>query len=136
MNIKKILASTGAAAAIFGFAAVSVFAASNVVYNSIPSPQPANVASIGYEATSTSEFGGQVQLASAERIDPTVTVLMSSWACENGSWTNNGGECTTTPGSTFTHDITLNVYNVSGDDCRITNSIKNRKFRNALQTII
>lgn len=86
-----------------------VNASSTVVYNNIPSPQPPNVPSVGFEATSTSEFGGQVGLAGSERTDPTVTVLMSSWACETGGWTSG---CATTPGATFAHPITLNVYNV------------------------
>src|SRR5947209_3017307 len=80
-----------------------------VVCDNVPSPQPGNVPSVGFEATSTSEFGGLVQLAGATRVNPTVTVLMSSWGCESGSWT---GTCTTTPGATFSHPITLNLYNV------------------------
>ncbi len=81
-----------------------------VVYNNIASPTPGNVPSQAFEATSTSEVGGQVTLAGTERSDPKVTVLMSSWGCENGSW--NLGTCTTTPGTTFSHPITLNVYAV------------------------
>jgi hypothetical protein len=88
---------------------LSASAAGNVVYNNIPDPQPANVPSVGFEATSTSEFGGQIGLSGSNRENPTVTVLMSSWACESGGWTSG---CTTTPGSTFTHPVTLNIYNV------------------------
>lgn len=87
--------------------------AGNIVYDSIPSPQPANIPSVGYEATSTSEFGGQIGLAGTARINPTVTVLMSSWACENGAWTSG---CVTTEGATFTHPVTLNIYAVNPDD--------------------
>lgn len=87
---------------------------STVVYDNIPTTQPANVPSVGFEATSTSEFGGQVGLAGSDRKDPTVTVLMSSWACETGGWSTH--DCVTTPGATFTHDITLNVYNVGAGD--------------------
>lgn len=81
-----------------------------VVYNNIASPIPGNVPSQAFEATSTSEFGGQVTLAGTERSDPKVTVLMSSWGCESGSW--NLGTCLTTPGANFSHPITLNVYAV------------------------
>jgi hypothetical protein len=84
------------------------------VYNNIPSSNPGNVPSIGFEATSASEFGGQMGLDGTQRKDPTVTVLMSSWACKSGTW--NGGNCITNPGSTFTHPVTLNVYNVNDDD--------------------
>lgn len=85
-------------------------ATSAVVYNNIPSPQPGNVVSEAFEATSTSEFGGQVQFAGTERTDPTVTVLMSSWGCEFGHWYSN--DCVTSSGATFSEPITLNVYNV------------------------
>ncbi|MBI2356983.1 hypothetical protein HYV12_02970 [Candidatus Dojkabacteria bacterium] len=46
-----------------------VEAASAVVYNSIPDPLPGNVPSLGFEATSTSEFGGQVSLVGTERVN-------------------------------------------------------------------
>jgi hypothetical protein len=84
-----------------------------VVYDNIPSPAPGNVPSIGFAATSTSEFGGQVGLDGSARKDPTVKVLMSSWACKSGTW--NAKNCITNPGSTFTHPVTLNVYEV-GDN--------------------
>lgn len=107
---KKVL---GMVAVVFGFVlfAVSIVnAASSVIYSSIPDPIPGNVPSLGFEATSTSEFGGQVQFAGTDRYNPTVTVLMSSWACQSGHWTS--GDCVTTPGETYSHPITLNIYNV------------------------
>jgi hypothetical protein len=39
-----------------------------------------------------------------------VTVAMSSWGCQSGAWSS--GDCATTPGATFTHPITLNLYGV------------------------
>jgi hypothetical protein len=83
---------------------------SSVVYNNIPSPQPGNVASEAFEAQSASEFGGQIQLAGTARTNPTVTGLMSSWGCQSGHWYS--GDCSTTPGATFSEPITLNIYNV------------------------
>ncbi len=81
------------------------------LYNSIPSPFPGNEPSLGYEATSTSEFGDQVAFqAGTSRALGTVTVTMSSWGCESGNWFNNN--CSTTPGSTFSEPITFNIYNV------------------------
>jgi hypothetical protein len=68
-----------------------------------------DVPSVGFEATSTSEFGGQVEFARTARIDPTVTIVLNSWACQN---LKGEAECETTPGSTFTWPITLNVYDV------------------------
>jgi hypothetical protein len=81
-----------------------------VIYNNIPDPFPGNLVSQAFEATSTSEFGGQVSFAGTTRSDPTVTVVMSSWGCENGHWSTQN--CTTAPGGTFSEPITLNIYNV------------------------
>lgn len=96
--------------AFLAFVASPAFAASTVIYNNIPSPQPGNLPSLGYEATQTFEFGGQVQFADTNRNDPSVTVLMSSWGCESGHW--NTGDCLTTPGATFSEPVTLNIYEV------------------------
>ena len=37
-----------------------------------------------------------------------VTVAMSSWGCQAGS--SVSANCVTTPGATFNHPITLNIY--------------------------
>lgn len=108
------VASLGLVVALAPGAAGAWQSPSNVIYNNIPNQVPGNVPSIGFEATSTSEFGGQMQFDGNQRKDPTVTVLMSSWACKSGTW--NGGNCITNPGSTFTHPVTLNIYNVNDDD--------------------
>ena len=67
-----------------------------------------------YEAESVSEFGGQIQLAGTQRTDLQLTVLMSSWGCESGTWF--AGTCATTPGASFSEPITMNVYAVNADD--------------------
>ena len=78
-------------------------------YDSLPTPPVPNVPSVGFEATSTAEFGDQVRLApSSLRKLSSVVVTMSSWACESGG----GVSCLTTPGSTFAHLITLKIYAV------------------------
>jgi hypothetical protein len=51
-----------------------------VIYNSIPNPIPPNVRSLGFQATSTHEFGNAVTLAPGDRNLRGITVLMSSWA--------------------------------------------------------
>ena len=102
-------------ALIAAFAAVTARAVTpTVVYDNIPDPQPGNVSSEAFEADGDSEFGGLIQLAGTQRQNPTVTVLMSSWGCQSGHWTGlpqYGGACSTTPGSTFSEPITLNIYN-------------------------
>lgn len=75
-------------------------------YDSIDAPMPGNVPSLGYEATSTSEFGDLVQLAPGPRALDSVTVMLSSWGCETGS----GTTCSTGEGATFDHDLTLHLY--------------------------
>ena len=81
------------------------------IYDNIPSPLPGNLPSQAFEATSTSEFGGALTMDSGgfgSSVDDEVTVLMSSWGCQSGHWYDD--TCATTPGSTFSEPITLNVY--------------------------
>ena len=89
-------------------AAGSAFAAS--VYNATPNPLPPNVASLGFEATSTSEFGDYVHLAGTDRRLTTVTVTMSDWALysDYASDIRYSGNS-----ATWSHPITVNVYNTS-----------------------
>ncbi|HRE00895.1 MAG TPA: fibronectin type III domain-containing protein, partial [Ilumatobacteraceae bacterium] len=79
-----------------------------VAYDSIGLNPQGNYASLGYQATQTSEFGDLVEFAPGPRTLDDITVQFSSWACETGS----GTSCLTTPGSTFDHPITVTVYAV------------------------
>jgi hypothetical protein len=88
-------------------------ASAKVLYDNIPKTLPANFASIGFEATSTSELGGEVELTKASVKHPenlTVSAVMSSWACQSGGWSTDN--CATTPGATFSTPITLKLYSV------------------------
>lgn len=100
-------------AALVGALALSAGAsARTVVYNNIVEPLPGNFASIGYEATSTAEFGGQLGLAGTARKSPKVTVAMSAWACQEGN-SSQGETCRTPkPKKQFTWPLTLNIYSV------------------------
>ena len=80
------------------------------IYDAFPAGAPGNVSSIGFEATSTSEFGDHIQVAGSQRALSSATVLMSSWGCESGAWFSN--DCSTTPGATFGHSLTLTLYSV------------------------
>ncbi len=115
MKNRRFLILLTKAAMVFVFAviigATHTFAQGMPIYNNIPSPFPGNVPSLGFEATSSREFGDRVQFsAGSGRHLLTVTQTMSSWGCESGRW--NTGDCATTPGTTFSHPITLNIYNV------------------------
>jgi len=90
------------------------------VYNSMPTPYPYNPASLGYQATSTAEFGDYIGLAGTARSLTTVSVAMSDWAVRSDYMTEIGGVWTPKPGyehvvmtsAGFNHDLTLNLYTV------------------------
>jgi hypothetical protein len=84
-------------------------AASETIYSNMPSPTPGNVVSQPFQAAQMAQFGGVVEFAGAARKAGSVTVGMSSWACEKGNWTG-GTECTTVPGAKYEYPITLKIY--------------------------
>ncbi len=111
-TIPKTVGAVFAAVVMLALTAGTAGAAT--VYNNIPKPIPGNVASLGFEATSTSEFGGQVEFTGTLRNNPAVTVLMSTWGCQEGSWTD--GSCKTVGGATFPEALTLNIYEVGPEN--------------------
>ena len=110
----KLAATILATTAVLAVAAGAASASGTVIYSNIPSPLPGNVPSVGFEATSASEFGGQVELAGASATKTTVTVGMSSWACESGG--AEDGTCVTAKGAKFSWPVTLHVYTVGNDN--------------------
>jgi hypothetical protein len=81
------------------------------IYDNIPDPLPGNLFSQPFQAQQAEEFGDRIAFeAGTGRKLLTATQTMSSWACESGSWFM--GDCVTTPGATFSHPITLNIYAV------------------------
>jgi hypothetical protein len=91
-----------------GSAAVSLGGTVTVtVYDAIPNPLPANVASLGFQSNHTAEFGDYIHLAGAARMLSTVTVTMSDHALysDYSSDPRYSGNSTS-----WTHPITLNVY--------------------------
>ena len=79
-----------------------------VVYNTIPTPLPGNVASEGPEAYAFVELGDGLQLVPTSDTLGRVAVILSSWACQKGHWYS--GDCVTTFGATFSQPITVNIY--------------------------
>ena len=108
--LSSAAAVTLAVAGVGLVAATPATAATAVVYDSIPDVSPPAYASLGYQATSTSEFGDYVVLGGENRVVTEVTVGLTNWACEN--WAEGANPCVSTPGSSFTHPITLNLYEV------------------------
>ena len=79
----------------------------NVVYNAIPGTLPPNMASLGFQATQTAEFGDYVNLGGTARTLKAVTVTLSDWAlysdyASDARYSGNS--------ATWTHPITINVY--------------------------
>lgn len=72
------------------------------VYNNIPNPLPPNVPSLGFQATSTAEWGDDVFLGGTARRAGSATITMSDWA-------KHSNYPTMDPAG-FTHPITLNIY--------------------------
>jgi hypothetical protein len=104
-------------AAIIAAVAISAMtaagASAKVVYNSVPKPLPGNLPSIGFQCCQMKEMGGQIGFpASTARRNPTVEVIMSSWACEKGGAEDN--TCQSPAGFTFPEEVTLNIYEVQG----------------------
>jgi len=85
-------------------------AGASTIYTNAPKPKPKNTVSQAFEATSTSELGGAVAFAGSapKRTNPSVTIVLSSWACQEGAGTG----CKTTPGAKFTWPVTVKLYNV------------------------
>ena len=78
---RAVSAALGLALAVSLFGGVNAAQAAppsaTTVYDAIPSPLPPNMASLGFEATQTSEFGDHVNLTGTDRVLNTVTVTMS-----------------------------------------------------------
>ncbi len=67
-----------------------------------------------FESYAIAEFGGEVQLGGSSRSKPVVSVLMASYACEHGS----GAGCRTSPGTSFSWPLTLEIYAAGPRDTR------------------
>jgi hypothetical protein len=94
------------AAGLFALAAFAGVASAaptpSTVYNAIPSTLPPNMASLGFQATQTSEFGDYVHLGGTNRVLNNVSVTMSDWA--------KASDYPALPASGWVHPITINVY--------------------------
>lgn len=77
-----------------------------VVYGSIPKPLKA-VASVGFEATTLTEFGDGVNLTHTGKLSR-VRYVLSSWGCQSGHWFSS--DCVTVGNPTFPVPFTVNVY--------------------------
>ena len=125
----RIARLCAASLTVIAVGAVTAGAASaETVYDNVPATLPGNFASIGLAATSSTEFGGEIELAGTLRGKPTITVVMSSWACQSGSWTEPNKCLTPKPKKTFKVPLTVKVYAAAelseGPVAEVTKNVK------------
>jgi hypothetical protein len=72
-----------------------------------PNGPRTNRPSYGPEAYSFKSLGDQITFGGTARSLSSVTVTLSSWACEQGTW--DGKDCSTATGATFAQPITLTI---------------------------
>jgi hypothetical protein len=115
-RIAKLATAMLATGAVLAWATASAGAMVTYtpVYSNLPSPLPGNVPSEAIEATSSSEFGGEVELAGPTLNNTKVTVAMSSWACQSGG--AEDGSCVSTKGAKFEWPVTLHIYTAGAGD--------------------
>ena len=118
--MRKFLLCLTMASIAIGAVAVPAQAASKKVFNSLPDQLPGNVAGVGLEATQTDEFGDQIRLAPGKRKLKKVAIVMSSWACESGSWT---ADCVSEQGATFNESIKLTLYRENATDPNVPGTV-------------
>ena len=99
---KHFLAAAAAIAATAAFAGSAAALTSSPIYDAVPATLPPNVASLGFEATSTTEFGDNVVFGGTNRILDGVVVTMSDWALHS--------DYPSLSASGWMHPITLNIY--------------------------
>lgn len=114
--IKRFAVLLVALAAVVAVASTSAMAGgvkASVIYNStVTNGPPANVPSLGPEAYAFDQLGNAITFAGSARNLTSVTVGLSSWACQSGAW--NTGDCSTSSGATFPQAITFDIYNSTG----------------------
>jgi PKD domain len=83
-----------------------------IAFDSMPSPFPSNMISYGFESSFLKSLGDRVTLKpGSPRLLESITVGMSSWACETGHWFSNN--CGTLQSSAYDYPITMNVYDAN-----------------------
>jgi hypothetical protein len=115
-RVAKLVTAMLATAAVLAWATASAGAMVTYtpIYSNIPSPLPGNVPSEAMEATSSSEFGGEVELTGPTLNNTKVTVAMSSWACQSGGAEDD--TCFSAMGAKFSWPVTLHIYTAGAGD--------------------
>ena len=120
--MKRLLTAALAAVAVCvvaGSALAATGIKSSVIFDSTnPNGPKTNIDSYGPAAYSFTSIGDKVTFDGTARSLSNVTVTLSSWACQQGSW--NGKDCLTQPGATFSQPITLKITNPENGETMIS----------------
>lgn len=82
-------------------------AAQDIIFSNLPAVTPGNVPSLGYQATSTSQFGDRIIFGGTSRSLQSVEVLMSNWALGSTYPTLFAANALG-----YTHDLTFSIFSV------------------------
>ena len=119
--IAALAATLLAATALVGTASMSQAAdETEVVFDNSPSfdeqvHYPSQSWQYGIE-----QYGDIIELGGDARIADTASIWLNSWGCEEGTPSN--GSCATTPGATYTTDMTLRIYAADSETIDLTSS--------------
>jgi hypothetical protein len=113
MRVRTLIASALSGVLLVATVPFSAMAVgTTTVYDATPGTLPPNVASLGYQATSTSQFGDRITLDGTDRKLNSVTVTMSDWAlyadyASDLAYSGNN--------VSWSHPITVNIYGTQLD---------------------
>ena len=110
--MRRLVIAALVVAAFGAFTGSAVASSSNsggVIYDSTPLPLPGNIPSLGPEAYAFGSLGDEITFANGPRTLKNVVVTLSSWACQQGTWSDKN--CVTKPGASFSQPITLTIWN-------------------------
>lgn len=82
---------------------IATSANAQAIFNNIPSTLANSYPSLGYEATSTQEFGNRIEFAAGPRLLTSATFTMVNWA-KQSDWTSY------TDPTGYAHPLTVNIY--------------------------
>src|SRR5258705_11657634 len=115
---RSLLAIAAVLVGVLAFAASA--GAKTVVYNNIVTPLPGNFASQPFEAASTAEYGGQIELSGTARKHPLITAAMSAWGCEEAGGFSGETCKRPKPNNKFHWPLTLTIYSAGPGEARRT----------------
>ena len=127
MRKRLIIAALAVALSVVAGSALAANGKSVTFDSTNPNGPQTNLPSDGTEAYSFKTIGDKIDLApGTARSLNSVTVTLSSWACQQGSW--NGKHCVTQPGATFAQQMTLKIYDAAELHTPIATSTKSSTF--------